>query len=144
MAKGGSTVQTVCALAQPVADELGVSLWDVRFLKEGATWVLRIFIDKEGGVSIDDCVDFTHAINPVLDAADPIEQAYCLEVSSPGIERIKLRTIRPVDGARDFSGVLEDYADGALTLRFPDGGGLTLDKKETAWVKLDDFEGFGD
>ncbi|MBQ7597155.1 MAG: ribosome maturation factor RimP [Clostridia bacterium] len=159
MAKGGSTVQTVCALAQPVANELGVSLWDVRFLKEGATWVLRIFIDKQGGVSIDDCVDFTHAINPVLDAADPIEQAYCLEVSSPGIEReltraahfeacrgqkIKLRTIRPVDGARDFSGVLEDYADGVLTLRFSDGGALTLDKKETAWVKLDDFEGFGD
>ena len=158
MAKGGNTVQAVTALAQPIAEKLGLSLWDVRFLKEGATWYLRIFIDKDGGVSIDDCVDFTHAINPVLDEADPIEQAYCLEVSSPGIEReltrdahftqcigekIKLRTIRPVDGERDFSGVLESYADGTLTLRFFDGGGLTLEKKETAWVKLDDFEGFG-
>ena len=155
MAKGGSTVQTVTALAQPVADELGLSLWDVRFLKEGATWYLRIFIDKAGGVSIDDCVDFTHAIDPILDEADPIEQAYCLEVSSPGLERaltrdahfaacmgekIKLRTIRPVDGERDFAGVLEDYADGKLTLRTPDGGGLTLPLKETAWVKLDDFD----
>ena len=159
MAKGGNTVQTVTALAEPVAQQLGVSLWDVRFLKEGATWFLRIFIDKDGGISIDDCVDFTHAINPVLDEADPIEQAYCLEVSSPGIEReltrdahfeacrgekIKIRTIRPVDGARDFSGVLEDYADGMITLRFPDGGGLTLAKKETAFVKLADFEGFGE
>ena len=157
MAKGGNTVQAVTALAQPVAQQLGVSLWDVRFLKEGTTWYLRIFIDKEGGVSIDDCVDFTHAINPVLDEADPIEQAYCLEVSSPGIEReltrdahfesylgqkVKLRTIRPVDGERDFSGVLESYADGALTVRFPDEGGMTVAKKETAWVKLDDFEGF--
>ncbi len=157
MAKGGNTVQAVTALAEPIAQELGVSLWDVRFLKEGATWFLRIFIDKEGGVSIDDCVDFTHAINPVLDEADPIEQAYCLEVSSPGIEReltrdahfeacrgekVKLRTIRPVDGVRDFSGVLEDYADGMITLRFPDESGLTLAKKETAFIKLDDFEGF--
>ena len=157
MAKGGNTVQTVTALAEPIAAQLGVSLWDVRFLKEGASWVLRIFIDKAGGVSIDDCVDFTHAINPVLDEADPIEQAYCLEVSSPGLEReltrdahfesavgqkVKLRTIRPVDGERDFSGVLEAYADGVLTVRFPDESGLTLAKKETAWVKLDDFGGF--
>ena len=158
MAKGGNTVQTVTALAEPIAAQLGVSLWDVRFLKEGATWFLRIFIDRDGGVSIDDCVEFTHAINPVLDEADPIEQAYCLEVSSPGIEReltrdahfekfrgapVKLRTIRPLDGVRDFSGVLEDYTDGMVTLRFPDGSGLTVAKKETAFIKLDDFEGFG-
>ncbi len=159
MAKGGNTVAAVRALAQPVAEALGLRLWDVRFLKEGATWYLRIFIDKPGGVSIDDCVDMTHALNPVLDEADPIEQAYCLEVSSPGIEReltrdehfeafrgakIKVRTIRPVDGARDFNGTLEAFDDGQITLRTADGAGISFQKKEVSWVKLDDFEGFGD
>ena len=72
MAKGGNTVAVVRELAKPIAEELGLEIWDVRFLKEGSQWYLRIFIDKEGGVSIDDCVDFTHAINKPLDEADPI------------------------------------------------------------------------
>lgn len=71
------------ALAQPLAAELGLTLWDVTFTKEGADWYLRIFIDKPGGVSIDDCVDMTHALSPVLDREDPIPQEYTLEVSSP-------------------------------------------------------------
>ena len=159
MAKGGNTVGAVRAIVEPIAQSLGLSVWDIRFLKEGATWYLRIFIDKPGGVSIDDCVDLTHAINDPLDEADPIEQAYCLEVSSPGVEReltrdqhfmaslgakIKVRTIRPVDGQRDFSGVLEGYEDGQIALRCADGAGLSFGKKEVSWVKLDDFQGFGD
>ena len=159
MAKGGNTVGAVRAIAEPIAQSLGLSIWDVRFLKEGATWYLRIFIDKPGGVSIDDCVDLTHAINGPLDEADPIEQAYCLEISSPGVEReltrdehfaayigapVKVRTIRPVDGARDFAGTLEDYADGQIILRLESGAGLSFAKKEVSWVKLDDFEGFSD
>ena len=158
MAKGGNTVNIVRELIEPIAKDMGLELWDVRFLKEGTTWYLRIFIDKETGVSIDDCVDFTHAINAPLDEADPIEQAYCLEVSSPGIEReltrdehfekclgekIKVRTIRPIDGERDFFGVLESFEDGNITLRREDGSGITFTKKEASWIKLDDFEGFG-
>ena len=156
MAKGGNTVQAVTALAAPVAEQLGVSIWDVRFEKEGAGWYLRIFIDKSGGVSIDDCVDFTHAINGPLDEADLIEQAYCLEVSSPGLERelkrdahfeacigekIKLKTIRPVDGEREFAGTLAGFADGVVTLK-GDNGDLSFSKKDLAWVRLDDFSGF--
>lgn len=159
MAKGGNTVGAVRAIVEPIAQSLGLSVWDIRFLKEGATWYLRIFIDKPGGVSVDDCVDLTHAINDPLDEADPIEQAYCLEVSSPGVEReltrdahfaaclgakIKVRTIRPVEGQRDFSGVLEGYEDGQIALRSADGAGLSFGKKEVSWVKLDDFQGFGD
>ena len=155
MAKGGSTVQAVTALALPVAEQLGVSIWDVRFEKEGAGWYLRIFIDKSGGVSIDDCVDFTHAINGPLDDADLIEQAYCLEVSSPGLERelkrdahfeqcigekIRLKTIRPVDGEREFSGTLAGYADGVVTLQ-GENGARNFPKKDLAWVRLDDFSG---
>lgn len=75
------------ALAEPLAKELGLIIWDVTFTKEGRGWYLRIFIDKEGGVGIDDCVDLTRAINPVLDSEDPIPQEYTLEVSSPGINR---------------------------------------------------------
>lgn len=154
MAKGGNTVAAVRAIVEPIAKQLGLTVWDVRFLKEGTTWYLRIFIDKDGGVSIDDCVEMTHAINKPLDEADPIEQAYCLEVSSPGIEReltrdehfikcigqkIQVKTIRPVDGKRDFKGVLESYDNGSIGFRAEDGSGLVFTKKEVSFVKLDDF-----
>lgn len=155
MAKGGNTVKAVWEIVEPYAEELGLRIWDVRFLKEGASWYLRIFIDKDGGVSIDDCVDLTHAINKVLDEADPIEQAYFLEVSSPGVERdlvrdehfteflgekIKVKMIRPVDGKREFSGILEAFDGGNITIRLADEGGFTFLKKEASWIKLDDFE----
>lgn len=154
MAKDSNTVSAVRAIAEPIAQRLGLEIWDIRFLKEGTGWFLRIFIDKDGGVGIDDCVEMSRALNDPLDEADLIEQAYCLEVSSPGVERelvrsehfqkylgasVKLKTIRPVDGKREFSGVLEDYDNGLATVRLEDGSGLTLSKKETAWIKLDDF-----
>lgn len=155
MAKGGNTVAAVRQIAEPLAKELGLSVWDVRFVKEGASWYLRIFIDKEGGVSIDDCVDMTHAVNKPLDEADLIEQAYFLEVSSPGIERelvrdehfeksigkkVMVKTIRPVDGKRDFRGVLEAYDGGNVTVRREDATEFVFAKKEASFVKLDDFE----
>lgn len=84
---GGSTVEKVWDIAKPVADSLGLKLWDIRFLKEGASWYLRIYIDKDGGVSIDDCENMSRGVDKPLDTADPIEQSYYLEVSSPGIER---------------------------------------------------------
>ena len=74
-------------LAEPVAQELGLTLWDVRFVKEGASWYLRFMIDKPEGVSIDDCVAMSRRMNPILDEADPIAHAYCMEVMSPGVER---------------------------------------------------------
>ena len=155
MAKGGNTVKTVWDIVEPFADELGLRIWDVRFLKEGANWYLRIFIDKDGGVSIDDCVDLTHAINKPLDEADPIEQAYFLEVSSPGVERdlvrdehflqnigekIKVKMIRPIEGKREFSGILENYDGGNVTLRADGESCINFTKKEASWIKLDDFD----
>ncbi len=154
--KGGNTVNTVWEIAEPVAQSLGLEIWDVRFEKEGADWFLRIFIDKEGGVSIDDCVDMSHAIDKPLDEADPIEQSYCLEVSSPGLERdlkrdahfekslgekIMVKLIRPVDGQREFKGILESYDNGNFELLSEDGTKLMINKKETSYVKLDDFGG---
>jgi len=156
MASKPNVVSVVRSLAEPVAAELGLRLWDVRFVKEGASWFLRLFIDKDGGVDINNCVDMTHAINPVLDEADPIEQSYCLEVSSPGLERdltrdehfevmtgekIKLRLIRPDENKqREFSGILKGFEDGNITMVI-DGEERTFIKKETSWVKLDDFQG---
>lgn len=155
MAKDSNTVSAVRAIAEPIAEKLGLQIWDIRFLKEGTGWFLRIFIDKEGGVGIDDCVEMSRALNDPLDEADLIEQAYCLEVSSPGVERelvrdehfqkyigekVNLKTIRPVDGKREFSGTLESYDDGMITVRFEDESGLSVNKKEAAWVRLDDFD----
>lgn len=156
--KGGNTVAAVWQIAAPIAEELGLELWDIRFEKEGANWYLRIFIDKEGGVGIEDCENMSRAIDEPLDEADPIEQSYCLEVSSPGIEReltreehfraytgqkVMLRLIRPKDGVREFKGILEGYDGALLTVRLADGTGLCVEKKETSFVKADDFEGFG-
>ena len=138
MAAGkGNTVSRVYEIVAPYAQELGLDIWDIRFVKEGTDWYLRIFIDKDGGVSIDDCVDLTHAITKPLDDADPISQSYLLEVSSPGVERelvtdahfdkyvgsnVMLRLIRPVEKVRDFSGRLKAYDNGVITLELPDGG----------------------
>lgn len=156
MAAGkGNTVSRVYEIVAPYAQELGLDIWDIRFVKEGTDWYLRIFIDKDSGVSIDDCVDLTHAITKPLDDADPISQSYLLEVSSPGVERelvtdahfdkyvgsnVMLRLIRPIEKVRDFSGRLKAYDNGVITLELPDGEELTVNRKETSYVKLDDFD----
>lgn len=127
--KGGNTVEQVRALAEPIAKQLGYSLWDIRFLKEGAEWYLRIFIDKPEGIGIDDCVAMSRAVNGPLDELDPIEQSYCLEVCSPGVNReltrdehfeaflgwpVEVRLIRPLpDGRREIMGILEEYTGGS-------------------------------
>lgn len=155
MAGKGNTVSRVTEIVAPYAAELGLDIWDIRFVKEGTDWYLRIFIDKEDGISIDDCVDLTHAITKPLDEADPISQSYTLEVSSPGVERelvtdvhfekyvgspVMLRLIRPIDKVRDFSGVLSSYNNGELTVALENGEELTVNKKDTSYVKLDDFD----
>ena len=152
---GKNTVARVEEIVKPIAESLSLELWDITFSKEGTDWYLRIFIDKDGGVSIDDCVDLTHAVTKPLDDADPISQSYMLEVSSPGVERelkkeshfekylgypVMLRTIRPIDNVRDFGGILKAYENGEITLKLRDGREITVNKKETSYVKLDDFD----
>lgn len=154
MAGKGNTVSKVAQIVTPFAAQLGLEIWDIRFVKEGTDWYLRIFIDKDGGVSIDDCVDLTHAITKALDDADPISQSYTLEVSSPGIEReltadihfekyigakVMLRLIRPIDKVRDFNATLKAYNNGEITFTLENGEELTVNKKEISYVKLDDF-----
>lgn len=155
--KGGNTVAVCRALAEPYAKELGLMLWDVRFVKEGASWYLRYLIDKDGGVTIDDCVALSRLLNPALDEADPIAQSYCLEVMSPGIEReltrpehfeayldcaIVVKLIRPRDGVREFAGILDSCSeDGTVTLTDENGETLQFEKKDIALVHvIDDWD----
>ena len=126
---GNHTAKLVSELVKPYVEQLGLTLWDVRFVKEGASWYLRIFIDKEGGVSIDHCTDVSHAVDPVLDEADPISVSYYLEVCSPGLGRelkepyhyeafvgseIQLTLYKAEDGSKTVRGILEAFNDGPV------------------------------
>lgn len=120
----------VHALAEQPVKDLGLKLWDVKYVKEGASWYLRIYIDKENDyVSIDDCTDVSHALDPILDAEDPIESSYYLEVCSPGLNRelrneehyksfigskIKIMLYKAENGSKTVTGVLRDYENGPI------------------------------
>ena len=117
-------------LAQPLVEAAGCSLWDVEYVKEGADYILRVTIDNDEGITIDDCERMTRAIDPILDEHDPIPDSYLLEVSSPGIEReltrddhfdlcvgekVEVRLFAPVDGSRVWVGILgERDAEGGI------------------------------
>ena len=151
----GNTVETVWQLAQPIAESLGLKLWDVRFVKEGATWILRIFIDKEDGVNIEDCENMSRAVDGPLDEADPIDQAYCLEVSSPGIEReltrpehfeqmtgeaVVLHLIRPdAAGQRELAGILNGLTEEGVNITDEDGVEHAYPRKDLSSVTLIDM-----
>lgn len=129
----------VYSLIEPAVAGLGITLWDVRFLKEGASYYLRVYIDKEGGVGIDDCVAVSHAIDPIIDGADPIDKQYYLEVCSPGVEReltrdwhyaaangerVKIKLFSAVDGKKEFSGTLKSEGE-KITLKTDEGEFIT-------------------
>lgn len=151
-----NTVSAVWALAQPIAQRLDLDLWDVRFIKEGATWYLRIFIDKDDGVSIDDCEAMSRALDKPLDELDIINQSYCLEVSSPGIERelirdehfkrfigsnVMVKLIRPNENSeRELKGILDNFSSKEITLNVIEKS-IVIDRKNIASVRLDDFGG---
>ena len=146
----------VSELIAPVAEELGYEIWDVEFVKEGTRRILRVTIDQEEGITIDDCEKMHRAIDPVLDEADPIDQDYTLEVSSPGLGRqiknetqaslckgleVNVKLYAPDEkGRRVLSGALKEYADGKFTIEAADGD-VTLDIKKAAKISLadDDF-----
>ena len=140
----------VAQLAAPVVEQAGCSLWDVEYVKEAGEWFLRVYIDKEGGISIDDCEAVSRPLSDLLDEADPIEGSYTFEVSSAGADRVlkkpehfarfqgqevEVKLYRPRDGQKDFVGMLQSWRDGDLTL---DVGGepITFEKKEIALVRL--------
>ncbi|MGN0487856.1 MAG: ribosome maturation factor RimP [Ruminococcus sp.] len=155
--KKGNTVERVWKVVEPIVNSLGLELWDVRFLKEGADWFLRIYIDKPEGVNITHCEEVSRSIDKPLDEEDPIEQAYILEVCSPGLERtlvrdehfekfigadVMVKMIRPIEGVgKEFKGVLKAYEKGEVTIEDHSGENqVVINKKDAAWIKLDDFD----
>lgn len=146
-----STAETVYDLALPIASELGYELYDVEFVKEGADYFLRIYIDKPGDViSSDDCERMSRAIDPVLDEKDPIQCSYYLEVSSVGLDRplkiekdfirfmnqkIEVRLYKTQDGVREFSGTLCAYNDGMFTVQCADGSRKILNVKDASLIR---------
>ena len=132
-------------LAQPILEEMGLLLWDVVYEKEGSGWYLRYYVDQEDGIDINSCEAFSRAVEKVLDAADPIEGSYTLEVSSPEYlmgQPLFVRLIRPVEGIRDFTGTLTAYRDGTMTLLLDEETEMNVERSETAFVRLyNDFSG---
>ncbi len=140
----------VSALVRPVVEEEGCSLWDVEYVREAGTWYLRVFIDKDGGVGIDDCERISRRLDPILDEEDPIPESYVFEVGSAGAERelkrpsdftqfmgheVEVRLYRPLEGKKSFVGSLSGYTDGSVSILIG-GETLTFEKAQVAKVNL--------
>lgn len=152
-----STASAAYKIAKPFADDLGLDIWDVLFVKEGPGMILRFLIDKDGGINISDCENLSRAVDKALDDADIISCAYTLEVSSTGPERelkkpehfekmkgrkIKVRLIRPGEnGERELIGELMGLENGILQVGAPDGA-QKIKKSETAFIRLYDEDMF--
>ncbi len=142
--------EQVWQFAEPLVQAQGCSLWDVEYVREGGEWFLRLYIDKDGGVDIDDCEAVSRAVDPVLDEKDPIPESYRFEVCSAGLERVLKRPsdferflgepvlvklYRPRDGRKEFPGVLKGYKDGDVTIS-AGRQEITFEKAEVALVRL--------
>ena len=140
----------VTEFAQPIVEEKGCSLWDVEYVREGSERFLRIYIDKEGGVDIEDCEKVHRALDPVLDEKDPIAESYYFEVCSAGLERalkrpsdfeqfmdspVTVKLYRPRNGLKEIPGILRGYEDGAVTVEAGKET-ITFTKSEVALVRL--------
>lgn len=152
MAGSANTEKRIEELIQPTVTEMGYELVDVEFVKEGPNWYLRIFIDKEGGVTIDDCETVSKTLEKIFDEKDPIEQAYFLEISSPGIDRplkkkedfikyngemVDIKLYKPYEGSKEYTGKLVGYDenDGTVTIEVDDKN-IAFTKKEIAGIRL--------
>ena len=140
----------IAQIARPVVEDEGCSLWDVEYVREAGTWYLRIFIDREDGVSIEDCERISRRLDPILDEEDPIPDSYVFEVGSAGADRelkrpgdfkqfmgsaVEGRLYRPVDGSKRFTGTLVDYQDGEVSITQGERT-LRFEKDQIAQVRL--------
>ena len=145
------TKERVSALAAHVLADQNMELIDLEYRREGRGWVLRLFIDKEGGITLDDCARASQEIGTVLDVEDFIGKPYSLEVSSPGLNRplknekdfikyrdrlIKVKTFDPIDNRRNFKGKLREVSDGRIEMEI-DGGVVTIPLANVAKANLE-------
>ena len=137
-------------LLKPIAGANQVEIYDVEYVKEGSEWYLRCFIDKEGGVNIDDCEAVSRALSDALDEKDFIADAYILEVSSPGLgrvlkkdkhleksigEEVEIKTYKPIDKCKEFKGVLKGYDGNSITIE-TEGEAMAFAREDIAVIRL--------
>ena len=138
-------------LIQPLIDANNFELVDVEFVKEGSDWYLRVYIDKAGGITVDDCELISRAFNEILDREDYISEQYIFEVSSPGLMRplkkekdykrsvgklIDIKLYKPVDKCKEFTGVLDSYDKDTVTIKMDDDTQKTFDRSNLAMIRL--------
>ena len=138
-------------LITPILDRFGFELVDVEYVKEGSIWYLRLYIDKEGGITSDDCADVSREMNEILDREDYVDGSYTFEVSSPGLGRplkkekdyarsmgkeLEIRTYRAVNRQKEFYGILTAYDENTVTIEQEDGETLTFQKADIALIRL--------
>ena len=139
------------ALLEPIVEELGFELVDVEYVKEGGTWYLRAYIDKPGGIAVDDCEVISRALSDWLDKEDFIDDSYILEVSSPGLGRplkkekdfvrsmgkdVDVRLYRQLNKQKEFTGALSAYDENTVTLTMEDGSQMVFEKADIALIRL--------
>ena len=138
-------------LLEPIVEEAGFELVDVEYVKEAGNWYLRAYIDKPGGITVDDCELVSRKFSDILDDKDYIEDSYIFEVSSPGLgrplkkekdfkrslgEEVEVRTYRAIDRQKEFTGVLKDYDKDTVTIEYEDESVQVFDKNDIALIRL--------
>ena len=138
-------------LITPILERMHFELVDVEYVKEGGTWYLRAYIDKEGGITVNDCEAVAREMNEILDREDFVEDSYVFEVSSPGLgrplkkekdfkrslgEAVDIKLYRAIERQKDFSGILTAYDADTVTIRYEDGSESTFDRKDIALIRL--------
>lgn len=141
---------TVLEMTERIAKQFDVYVVDVEYKKEGKEWYLRIALDKEGGIGIDDCENVSRALSDELDEKDPIKEAYCLEVSSPGVDRklkkereflyylgreVDVKLYKAMDGKKEFRGILKGFADKTAQIEV-DGQEISVTTAEAVYIRL--------
>ena len=137
-------------LITPILDRMNFELVDVEYVKEGGTWYLRAYIDKEGGITVNDCEAVAREMNEILDREDFVEDSYVFEVSSPGLGRplkkekdyirsmgkeVEIRTYRAINREKEFYGILSAY-ENTVTIKTEDGTEMTFEKSDIALIRL--------
>ena len=151
MAKRETYEQKTEEILLPSVEKNGFELVDVEYVKEGGSWYLRAYIDKPGGINVDDCEIVSRELSDILDEKDFIDEAYILEVSSPGLGRplkkekdfkrslgqeVEVRTYRMMDRKKEFTGILKDHDKDTVTIEMEDGSLKTFEKGDIALIRL--------
>lgn len=138
-------------LITPILDRMNFELVDVEYVKEGGIWYLRAYIDKEGGITVNDCEAVAREMNEILDREDFVEDSYVFEVSSPGLGRplkkekdyirsmgkeVEIRTYRAINREKEFYGILSAYDENTVTIKTEDGTEMTFEKSDIALIRL--------